>query len=230
MYRALDFNKIVSTLTNLQVRIYERFPEAGLYQVSKELESLLAETESNLKHINQPNVALRAGVATLLLIICVTIPISLVKFDFTWSTLGLMDVITLFEAFANDVVLLSVAIFFLVTLETRVKRSRALEALNQLRAVAHIIDMHQLTKDPIITLNEHVNTPSSPVRKMSAFELARYLDYCSEMLSIVGKVSALYAQEIPDSEVVAAVKDVEDLTLDLCEKIWQKIVLINREL
>jgi len=223
MYRSLDFNKIVSTLKNLQTRIYERFPEAGLYQVSKELESLLAETESNLKHINQPNLALRAGVATLLLIICVTIPISLFKFDFTWSTLGLMDVITLFEAFANDVVLLSLAVFFLVTLETRVKRSRALEALNQLRAVAHIIDMHQLTKDPIIT-------PSSPVRKMSAFELARYLDYCSEMLSIVGKVSALYAQEIPDSEVVAAVKDVEDLTLDLCEKIWQKIVLINRAL
>ena len=31
------------------------------------------------------------------------------------------------------------------------------------------------------------DTPSSPLRRMTPFELTRYLDYCSEMLAIISK-------------------------------------------
>ena len=41
-----------------------------------------------------------------------------------------------------------IAAFFFLTLETRLKRQRALKAIRELRSLAHIIDMHQLTKDP----------------------------------------------------------------------------------
>jgi len=41
------------------------------------------------------------------------------------------------EAGINDIVLIGAGIFFLGTLEVRVKRSRALKALNELRAIAH---------------------------------------------------------------------------------------------
>jgi hypothetical protein len=47
------------------------------------------------------------------------------------------------------------------------------------------------------------------------------------MLSITGKVSALYAQAVPDMEVVNAVNDVEALGGNLSRKIWQKIMLIE---
>ncbi len=60
-------------------------------------------------------------------------------------------------------------------------------------------------------------------------QLKRYLDYCSEMLSLVGKVAALYSTGFPDSEIVSAANDIEDLCTSLSRKVWQKIVVINAD-
>jgi hypothetical protein len=68
------------------------------------------------------------------------------------------------ESAINDFVLLGVAIYFLATAETRMKRKRALAALHVLRSMAHIIDMHQLTKDPEQFAKDRSLTPSSPKR------------------------------------------------------------------
>jgi len=117
---------------------------------------------------------------------------------------------------------------FLVTVEARVKRSRALLALHELRTIAHVIDMHQLTKDPSLLRGDAILTPSSPRRRMSFFELTRYLDYCSEMLSLTGKIAALYAQELRDAVVLSAVNEIEVLTTALSRKIWQKIMILQK--
>ena len=42
--------------------------------------------------------------------------------------------------------------------------------------------------------------------------MTRYLDYCSEMLSLTSKVAALYAQAFPDPVVTDAVSDIERIT------------------
>ena len=118
-------------------------------------------------------------------------------------------------------------IFFLMTMESRVKRGRALKAIHELRSIAHIIDMHQLTKDPVVFNPEVKPTASSPKRVLSKGDLSRYLDYCSEMLAVTGKLAALYAQAVPDTEVAEAVNDVEMLGSNLSRKIWQKIMLIG---
>ena len=47
---------------------------------------------------------------------------------------------------------------------------------------------------------------------MGRHELMRYLDYCSEMLSLTNKLAALYAQNLPDSVVIDTVNDIEELT------------------
>ena len=70
-------------------------------------------------------------------------------------------------------------------------------------------------------------TSSSPLRDLDDEQLLRYLDYCSEMLSLTGKLAALYAQYFPDATVISAVNDVEELTTNLSRKIWQKIMLIQ---
>ena len=57
--------------------------------------------------------------------------------------------------------------------------------------MAHIVDMHQLTKDPERLLQGGPATPSSPQRTMTPFELGRYLDYSSEMLSMISKTAAI---------------------------------------
>ncbi|RVD39812.1 hypothetical protein EN746_32970, partial [Mesorhizobium sp. M8A.F.Ca.ET.023.02.2.1] len=61
----------------------------------------------------------------------------------------------------------------------------------------------------------------------NAADLARYLDYCSEMLSITGKIAALFAQSVNDAVVIDGVNDIENLASNLSRKIWQKITLID---
>lgn len=62
---------------------------------------------------------------------------------------------------------------------------------------------------------------------MTAFELSRYLDYCTELLSLTGKVAAIYVQHFDDSIVLDAVGEIEELTTGLSQKIAQKIQLLH---
>ena len=63
---------------------------------------------------------------------------------------------------------------------------------------------------------------------MSGAELARYFDYCSEMLSLIGKVAALYVQGFSDPVALQAVDDIENMTTALSRKIWQKIMILEQ--
>jgi hypothetical protein len=62
---------------------------------------------------------------------------------------------------------------------------------------------------------------------MTPYQLTRYLDYCSELLSIVSKLAALHAQYLNDPVILAAVNDVETLAHGLSGKIWQKIMILD---
>ena len=138
------------------------------------------------------------------------------------------DFVQAVDAGINDIVFVGIAILFLVTLEGRIKRKQALGAIHELRSLAHIIDMRRLMKDPEIILTGGPATKSSPKRTMTTFEMSRYLDYCSEMLSLIGKVAALYAQRFNDPVALSAVDEIEDLTTGLSRKIWRKIMIINQ--
>ena len=133
------------------------------------------------------------------------------------------------ESAINDIVFVGIALAFLVTVEGRLRRRQALRALHELRSIVHIVDMHQLTKDPDQFRRELSDTRSSPRRTLTRAELARYLDYCSEALSLAGKVAALYAQQLDDPVVLAAVSELENLTAGLSGKIWQKLVILGSD-
>ena len=64
---------------------------------------------------------------------------------------------------------------------------------------------------------------------MTRFELRRYFDYCSEMLSLTGKIAAVYVQEFNDMVVLASVNEVETLCTGLSRKIWQKLSILHEE-
>ncbi len=131
------------------------------------------------------------------------------------------------DSVVNLLLLAFGAIWFVLTLEERLKRRRVRARLYELRAFAHVVDMHQLTKDPTVILSASEPTTSSPQRRMSKFELSRYLDYCAEMLALIAKLAALYAGRSRDGQVIAAVGEVEELTSDLGRKIWQKIMILS---
>lgn len=227
-YQQLDPDKIVETVAILCKRIKERFPQAGLNLVCQKLLEVARSARQRSSEFDKPIVWVRvlSGVIILLLAgLLIGAVWSATQQDF--EQVKAAELIQVIEAGLNELVAIGVTIFFLVTLETRLKRRRALEAIHELRVISHIIDMHQLTKDPERLAVRGPDTASSPKRTMTPFELNRYLDYCSEMLAIVGKVAALYVQNFPDEQAVGAVNDVEDLAAGLSRKIWQKIMILH---
>ena len=227
MYRSLDSEKILGTIGTLGKRIDERFPDSGLGRVCQELLAIADESQRRSAWIAKPQRSLRLIIGGLVTVIIGSLFAVLANASWPRSGYDLVVLVQVSEAGLNVFLLLSAAILFLVTAETRIKRRRALKAIHELRALAHVIDMHQLTKDPERLLAHRTETPSSPKLNLSPAELARYLDYCSEMLSLIGKLAALYVQKFDDPVALAAVNEVEDLTAGLSRKIWQKIMIIN---
>jgi len=228
-FHTLNPGKIEQTIKMLTDRIQERFPHSGLYQVCKELLAIIKVAEKRCIDISRPHVGLRIIVYISIISIITGLLIALFSLDLPHtSILHLTEFVQVLDASMNATVLVGAAVLFLVTVENRLKRQRALKAIHELRAIAHVIDMHQLTKDPerILTLNYNTTT-SSPKETLNAFELTRYLDYCSEMLSLLGKIAALYGQNFDDSVVLTSANDVEILTTGLSQKIWQKITIIH---
>ena len=231
LYSQLDADKVLETLGALRDRIAERFPERGLNKVCAELEAVCSRSRERIRWIARPNWPLRITRYLLLGIILIGVVATLASLRpaVDAGPMTLVEFIQTLEAGINDVVLISVGVFFVWTLEARVKRRRAMASLHELRSIAHVIDMHQLTKDPDRLLSGRSDTKSSPKETLSAFALRRYLDYCSEMLSLTGKVAALHLRTLDDPTVVASVNEIEDLTTGLSRKIWQKIELVRAE-
>ena len=228
MYRRLDGIRIVETLQHLEHRIGERFPGSGLSRVAAELLAAANESMERVGYLRRPHVPLRIGSWALIAVIVFTGVQALLH-------LRLAPRWEVFAAFLQssqaiqNVVFLGIAVLFLANVETRIKRRRALAAIHELRSIAHIVDMHQLGKDPDQFLAGGAATPPSPPprRMMTRFELSRYLDYCTDLLSLTSKVAALYVQDLQDPVVLNAVNDVENLTTGLARKVWQKIMILD---
>jgi hypothetical protein len=229
MYRSLDSEKILATIETLSRRIGERFPGSGLDRVCMELLTIAGESQGRAAWIAKPQKSLRLITGVLVTIMVGGLLFVLGSAAWPRNGFDLVLLVQVSEAGLNVFLLLAAAILFLITAETRIKRRRALKAIHELRALAHVIDMHQLTKDPERLLARRKETASSPKQTLNQFELGRYLDYCSEMLSLIGKLAALYVQKFDDPVALAAVNEVEDLTTGLSRKIWQKIMIINAD-
>lgn len=224
-YRQLDVDKTIETLSLLEQRIVERFETSSLAGVAVELGEVARDSRSKIAWIDRPHKGLRLVIVSVIVLsLCLAVYIVKEFIGIRNTDLELADI----EWVTNEVLLIGAALLFLFSLEVRIKRTRALQVLHDLRAIAHVIDMHQLTKDPSQILNASAtSTKSSPKRVLTPYQLTRYLDYCSEMLSLLGKLAALYAQSLPDPVVVGAVNDIETLANGLSRKIWQKIVMLD---
>ena len=226
--QTLDDRAVIRTLEVLRNRVAERFPTRGLTQTASHLLDLARITADEAADLRRPYWGMR-------FVPIIAIAGALAGFGVLYQIfsiipdqqVGLAEFTQGLEAALNIILIAGIAIGFFLRLENRRKRTVALNGLYRLRAVSHVIDMHQLTKDPEAVAGRQ-RTTSSPLRDLTPEQLARYLDYCTEMLSLTGKLAALYAQYFPDATVVAAVNDVEQLTTNLSRKIWQKLVMIHQ--
>lgn len=224
----LDPAKIVETIDALRRRVHERFPGSGLERIAEQLHRLASGSGARAAAIRRPRVLLR--VASGVLIAAMT---GLLVYALTFArppdgSVEAIDLVQGIEATLSGCALLGVAALFVATIEPRRKRARVLDALHELRMLAHVIDMHQLAKDPERVDVEYQPTAASPEMTLSPFELGRYLNYCGDLLSLSGKVAAFYLTSFQDAVVLAAVNEVEDLSSGLSRKIWQKLMLLDQ--
>jgi len=228
MFRTLNAGQIITTLEALQRRISERFPAASLAKVCAELILIAGESRARTARLARPDYGLRIAIWLVIAGGLVLLALAGGSLEVKREGTNLYGLLQGIESGFNIIVLAGAAVFFLATLETRLKRRVAMDGLHELRSIVHVIDMHQLTKDPTTLTAGARATESSPPRTMSAYDLGRYLDYCSEMLSLIAKVAALYAQSSKDPVVVEAASDIGQITTNLSNKIWQKITLVQR--
>ncbi|MBB6428614.1 hypothetical protein [Algisphaera agarilytica] len=225
----LRSERIVMTIELLIERIDYRLPGRGLGNTARLLRSLAGEAVSKSVDVQKPNMTLRvinAVIVSAMLGVLMKIGLSYLhalRFSDTYEPFSVLEGI---DAAISTVVYLGLLILFVFSVETRLKRRKVLAAVQEMRALAHVIDMHQFSKDPERLVHEEliVIDPTNPdakpqVDQLTPFLMGRYLDYCSEMLSLIGKVAALYAQNTQDAVVLAAVDEIETLTTGLSGKI-----------
>ena len=228
MYRELIPAKLVEATEILAARIKERFPEAGLTGVADDLVAVAKRTAVISYEISKPlwpqrigAMVVTAGLLAILGILGMHLRVSTNVSDIVALVQGL-------ESLVNDVFFACIAVWFAFSIEGRIKRSRALKLMSQLRSMAHVIDMHQLDKDPDRFDPEFKPMLRSPKPGLTRISLTRYLDYCSDMLSILGKLAAVAVQNFEDPVALSAVNEVENLSGGLSRKVWQKIMILDR--
>ena len=227
MYRRLRQDGIFVTAEQLRLRVTDRFPGSGLSKVATELADIARGAEPRAREIASQMQWLRAlvfGSVLALLVVCLWV---VVRLRPQVNGLDPGQFVQILDATMNVAVLSGGAILSLITIEGKFRRSRALKALHELRAIAHVVDMHQLTKDPDRVTGLQP-TEHSPDVKLSPMGLTRYLNYCSEMLSLIAKIGAFYVQDLDDAVALDAANDLEDLTSGLSRKIWQKIMIVRQ--
>jgi hypothetical protein len=176
----LDDQEIIKTTETLQARVEERFPDSGLAKVAGKLASVARGSQQRIRKLVQPYWPLR--ILTLFLMgLTFSLLVYVVSGMITWDApdgpMDFVDFIAVLEPALGATVFMTAYFVFVSTFENRWKQQAALRAVNELRSLAHIIDMHQLTKDPERMLVSGPATTSSPKRTMSLFEMGRYLDY-----------------------------------------------------
>ena len=228
----LESPQVRDTVERLEERITARFPERNLVRVVAELGELVEEIAGTGPRLRR-RLTLARLASRILMAALIVVAIGL----FCWALVASLDdgsvdrpdtLLPLLDSAISDIVFAGLAVFFLYSLPDRLVRTETLRLLHRLRSMAHIIDMHELSKDPERLRPEYQPTSASlPPLGMGPEELIHYLDYCAELLSMVGKAAALCAEESRDGVVLDTVSTIEDLTVNLSRKIWQKITIVN---
>jgi hypothetical protein len=209
--RHLDAHKLITTSAELEKWITREFQEAHLAIVAREVHAFAQEAVAKAEKIRQPIWPLRLGIWTILALTAAGAIHGVV-------THAITDTLKFLDSTKGAAVYLSVFGAIFIGLEIRWKRHRALKAVAEIRALAHIVDMHQLAKDPPI---EQFRESGQQVK------ILEYLHACTALLALLSKVAQFYVENFPDPVATNAVNDFELITTGLSNKIWMKILSLK---
>jgi len=236
-YERLDGSEVRAVIRYLGERIDAYLPRhPGLRAATEELGKVVDALLDRRRRAPAQRAALlwtsRALIVVVLAVSLVAVGIAVRDAVARAGSVAAFEWLPVVESLINDLVFAGIAIWFLLSLADRVVRNDLIARLHRLRSLAHIIDMHQMSKDPAALLPDtRLGTVAgdevvSP-RTMSVRDYAIYLEYCSELLSLTSKAAALCAEESTDALVLDTVSEIENLTTGMGRKIWQKISLLR---
>jgi hypothetical protein len=210
--RHLDPAKLISTSNTLAGWIDRDFNHAHLSVVAANVQRLTQEAVVTAERIRRPIWPLRVGIWGLCLVFVAGAVHQLVSHRFD-------EVLHFLDETKGAVLYLGGFLLGFITLEVRLKRRRAIKAVNELRAVAHIVDMHQLAKDQAIGEFREQTSPE---------KMESYLHACIALLALLSKIGQLYVEHFPDTVATQAVNEFEMIATGLSNKIWMKILSLQR--
>jgi hypothetical protein len=236
-YERLDGREVRAVIEYLGERIDQYLPRhPGLRSVTEELgrlvDGLLDRERGAPRRRRAVMWVSRVLIAVVLVTVVLTVGAAVRDAIGAQGALHAFEWLPVLDSGISDLVFAGIAIWFLLSLAGRLVRNELLRRLHRLRSLAHIIDMHQMSKDPAALLPDtEAATPAgrdeiSP-RSLSVRDYGIYLDYCSELLSLTAKAAALCAEESTDALVLDTVSEIETLTTGMSRKIWQKISLLR---
>ena len=147
----LDSAYVEETVGRLEARIRARFPDRRLGDAAHSLRTAVPQihegfeaSKSRRRHIRW---AARAASAVIVLAALAALVLAL-RDPVLHGTDSSVDWLPIIESTVNDLIFGSIAVFFLWALPERLERRTLLDLLHRLRSLAHVVDMHQLDKDP----------------------------------------------------------------------------------
>jgi hypothetical protein len=154
-----------ATVAQLERRILARFGERGLTKAARDLGQLVvlvqSEADESRDRLRRTTLITRATGVVVVIGAVAALGISL-RSVVTEGLPNTAEWVPLVESIVNDLVFAAIAVVFLWFIPERLERRTLLRLLHRLRSLTHVIDMHQLSKDP----NRSART-TPPLRRAS---------------------------------------------------------------
>jgi hypothetical protein len=118
-YRSLDATAVAQTIELLCRRVEIRFPGSSLSRVCRELDAIADRAAETSAWIGRPILPLRVGTWLLVVLLLAGLVATFAALRAPVEPLTLGELVQAVESGVNDLVFVGIAVFFLLTLETR---------------------------------------------------------------------------------------------------------------
>jgi hypothetical protein len=218
----LDPSRIIETAENLARRVSERLPESNLAVLAVEVAGIARVTDERSRRASMPIYIIRAAclIATIVALLGLLLLVRHIGTRWEFSTIT--DVFESADAGVNILFVLAGGLWFLITLEARVKRKQALAFIGELLEFVQLIDVTQLYHTP-----EFYASKDSVGGTPSRFDDNTYLLFCTEMLAVIGNLALLYTRGNMDDSVWRAASDVVMLANAIEDRLLSKAEAIR---
>jgi hypothetical protein len=218
----LDPARITETAENLAQRISEKMPGSSLSNLAVELAGIARATDQRARQASRPILAIRLASATAIGLGLLGLWYLVDHIHTRWEFGTITELFEATDAGFNLLVILAGALWFLITLEARLKRKRALGSIEELREFIHVIDLTQLYYTP-----ELYNPDDANSQNAWGFDYT-YLLFCTQMIGVISNLAALYTRGAAGDSVLRAASDVEMLATAVNSKLLSKVETVGR--